>query len=121
MIIILALKGVEWVSIPFKFRSEIMKQLYLKVDDVTDQGIANILWGLAKMHSRWDTLPESFQMQTCSIFSRLCMKMSPQALANSIYSLGKLKATSRSINEQMFMALELSIRKVNPSFKLDIG
>ena len=36
-----------------------MKQLCLNADDITDQGIANVLWGLAKMRSDWDALPEN--------------------------------------------------------------
>lgn len=98
--------------IPEKTLDLIYDRFSLVYKDMNDQAISNILIGLLKAGITWEAIPVMVQSILCSAICRECLRMSPQAVCNTLYSLGGLGATSNVLTERVILAVELALRKV---------
>lgn len=98
--------------IPQGTLDQIYDRFALVYKDMNDQAISNILIGLLKAGITWETIPVMVQSILCSGICRECLRMSPQAVCNILYSLGGLGATSNVLTERVILAVELALRKV---------
>ena len=59
-------------------------------------------------------LPPEVQQSLSSMLCRHCVKMSPQALGNSIFALGKMGAIMSAFPDRVTVALEVAMRRAAP-------
>ena len=69
-------------AFPLRLKLDFLHSLLRVSRDFTDQGISSTLWGLSKLHARWDDLPMSTRSVVCSAICRLCVRMSGSFLPN---------------------------------------
>jgi hypothetical protein len=62
----------------------------LQSSPCSDVVLSSVITGLSLMDIRWAHLPMQLQSSVCSTFCRQCTKMSPQALGNTLYHLGRM-------------------------------
>lgn len=63
-------------AFPLRLKLGFLDTLRRVSRDFTDQGISSTLWGLSKLHTRWDELPLNTRSVICSAICRLCVRMS---------------------------------------------